>query len=185
MTLFALPAPLQRLAQLTKSTLPELELRLNFAEQVAAITGAGSGIGRELAVILARFGCHLALADINEEQLMQTKDLLVGFDIKVTTTVIDVADAMSMYGWAEEVMSEHPAVKECGAIGIPSDSRGEDPKLFVVKKGEVTEQELLDYGKKQLTGYKRPRHIQFVGDLPKSNIGKILRKELRKMEGLE
>ena len=85
----------------------------------------------------------------------------------------------------EEVMSEHPAVKECGAIGIPSDSRGEDPKLFVVKKGEVTEQELLDYGKKQLTGYKRPRHIQFVGDLPKSNIGKILRKELRKMEGLE
>ena len=110
MTLFALPAPLQRLAQLTKSTLPEPELRLYFAEQVAAITGAGSGIGRELAVILARFGCHLALADINEEQLMQTKDLLVGFDIKVTTTVIDVADAKSMYGWAEEVMSEQGKV---------------------------------------------------------------------------
>ena len=85
----------------------------------------------------------------------------------------------------EEVMSEHPAVKECGAIGIPNDERGEDPKIFVVKKGNVTEQELLDYGKKQLTGYKRPRHVQFVDELPKSNVGKILRKELRKMEGLE
>ncbi|WP_218690181.1 AMP-binding protein [Psychrobacter sp. BF1] len=85
----------------------------------------------------------------------------------------------------EEVMSEHPGVLECGAIGIPNDQRGEDPKLFVVKKGEVTEQELIDFGKKQLTGYKRPRHIQFVTELPKSNVGKILRKELRKMEGLE
>jgi len=85
----------------------------------------------------------------------------------------------------EEAMSEHPAVVECGAIGIPNDDRGEEPKLFVVKKGDVTEQELLDYGKKQLTGYKRPRHIQFVDELPKSNVGKILRKELRKMEGLE
>ena len=85
----------------------------------------------------------------------------------------------------EEAMSEHPAVVECGAIGIPNDDRGEEPKLFVVKKGNVTEQELLDYGKKQLTGYKRPRHIQFVDELPKSNVGKILRKELRKMEGLE
>ena len=85
----------------------------------------------------------------------------------------------------EEVMSEHPGVLECGAIGIPNDERGEDPKLFVVKKGEVTEQELIDFGKKQLTGYKRPRHIQFVDELPKSNVGKILRKELRKMEGLE
>lgn len=85
----------------------------------------------------------------------------------------------------EEVMSEHPGVVECGAIGIPNDQRGEEPKLFVVKKGDVTEQELLDFGKKQLTGYKRPRHIQFVDELPKSNVGKILRKELRKMEGLE
>lgn len=85
----------------------------------------------------------------------------------------------------EEVMSDHPAVKECGAIGVPSDNRGEDPKLFVVKKGEVTEQELIDFGKKNLTGYKRPRHVQFVDELPKSNVGKILRKELRKMEGLE
>ena len=57
---------------------------------------------------------------------------------------------------------------------------------MVKKPGvNVTEQELLDFGKKQLTGYKRPRIVQFVEDLPKSNVGKILRKELRKMEGLE
>ena len=85
----------------------------------------------------------------------------------------------------EEAMSEHPAVVECGAIGIPNENSGEEPKLFVVKKGDVTEQELLDFGKKQLTGYKRPRSIQFVDELPKSNVGKILRKELRKIEGLE
>ncbi|WP_296402651.1 AMP-binding protein [Psychrobacter sp.] len=87
----------------------------------------------------------------------------------------------------EEAMAQHPAILEVGAIGIPSDSRGEDPKIFVVKKlgAKVTEQELLDFGKKQLTGYKRPRIVEFVDELPKSNVGKILRKELRKREGLE
>ena len=54
-----------------------------------------------------------------------------------------------------------------------------------MKKGEVSEKELLDFGKKQLTGYKRPRQVKFVDELPKSNVGKILRKEVRKMEGLE
>ncbi|MUG32694.1 AMP-binding protein [Psychrobacter sanguinis] len=87
----------------------------------------------------------------------------------------------------EEAMAQHPAVLEVGAIGIPNDERGEDPKIFVVKKkgASVTEKELLDFGRKQLTGYKRPRHVQFVDELPKSNVGKILRKELRKIEGLE
>ena len=85
----------------------------------------------------------------------------------------------------EEAMTEHPNVLECAAIGVPSEERGEEPKIYVVKKGEVTEQELLDFGKKQLTGYKRPRQVKFVDELPKSNVGKILRKEVRKMEGLE
>lgn len=85
----------------------------------------------------------------------------------------------------EAVMSQHPAVLECGAIGVPHAMRGEDPKLFVVTKDFVTEKELMDYAKTQLTGYKRPRHIAFVDELPKSTVGKILRKELRKLEGLE
>ncbi|GAF56828.1 LOW QUALITY PROTEIN: long-chain-fatty-acid-CoA ligase [Psychrobacter sp. JCM 18901] len=85
----------------------------------------------------------------------------------------------------EEAMSEHPAVVECGAIGVPNDDRGEEPKLFVVKKRATLKKSYWNMAKKQLTGYKRPRHIQFVDELPKSNVGKILRKELRKMEGLE
>lgn len=70
-----------------------------------------------------------------------------------------------------------------GVIGIPSDKTGEQPKAFVVRKDKsLTEKELLDYAKTVLTGYKRPRKVEFVDELPKSNVGKILRKELRKLE---
>lgn len=85
----------------------------------------------------------------------------------------------------EAVISQHPAVLECGVIGIPHEMRGEDPKAFVVKKGFVTELEIMEFAKTKLTGYKRPRHVEFVDELPKSNVGKILRKELRKLEGLD
>ena len=64
-----------------------------------------------------------------------------------------------------------------------SDKSGEIPKAFVVRKDpSLTEKELLDYAKTALTGYKRPRQVAFVDELPKSNVGKILRKELRKLE---
>lgn len=83
----------------------------------------------------------------------------------------------------EEVLAHHPKVLEVGVIGIPSDKTGEEPKAYVVKKDQsLTEKELLDFAKKELTGYKRPRSVEFVDELPKSNVGKILRKELRKME---
>lgn len=84
----------------------------------------------------------------------------------------------------EEVMLQHPAVMECAVIGIPSKERGEDPKMYVVKAMEVDAEELLQYGKQHLIGYKRPRHVQFLDELPKTEVGKILRKELKKMEGL-
>lgn len=85
----------------------------------------------------------------------------------------------------EEVINQHPDVAECAAIGIPSEIRGEEPKIFVVRKNnKVTAEQLLYFGKQNLTGYKRPRSVAFVNELPKSNVGKILRKELRKMEGL-
>lgn len=83
----------------------------------------------------------------------------------------------------EEALAAHPKVLEVGVIGIPSDKMGEQPKAFVVRKdNSLTEKELLDYSKTVLTGYKRPRSIEFVDELPKSNVGKILRKDLRKME---
>lgn len=80
----------------------------------------------------------------------------------------------------EDVVSHHPGVLEVAAVGVPDDKSGEAPKLFVVRKDEsLTEQALLDYCKEQLTGYKRPRHVEFREELPKTNVGKILRRELK------
>ena len=80
----------------------------------------------------------------------------------------------------EEVVAQHPGVLEVAAIGVPDEHSGEVPKLFVVKKDpDLTAETLLDYCKQNLTGYKRPKFIEFRADLPKTNVGKILRKELR------
>ncbi len=80
----------------------------------------------------------------------------------------------------EEVVASHDKVLEVGAIGIPSKSCGEVVKIFVVKKDDsLTEQELIAFCKENLTGYKVPKAVVFMKELPKSNVGKILRKELR------
>lgn len=81
-----------------------------YRDHVAAVTGAGSGMGRELAIHLAKMGCHVALSDINAEQLTQTKALLVGYDVQVTTTVVDVSDNEAVEAWASDVMTEHGKV---------------------------------------------------------------------------
>ena len=86
------------------------DIALYYQNHVAAITGAGSGMGRELALHLAKMGCHVALSDINAEQLAQTKEMLVGYDIQVTTTVLDVSDNDAMQAWADSVMSDHGKV---------------------------------------------------------------------------
>ncbi|MDV2470387.1 AMP-binding protein [Acinetobacter chinensis] len=81
----------------------------------------------------------------------------------------------------EEVIAKHPKVLEVAAIGVPDEKSGEVPKLFVVKKDpSLTTEEVLEYAKENLTGYKRPRYVEFIDELPKSNVGKILRKDLRK-----
>jgi len=83
----------------------------------------------------------------------------------------------------ENVVASHPKVLEVGAIGVPHNKSGEAVKLFVVKKDDsLTEKELQDYCHEEMTGYKCPKFIQFVDDLPKSNVGKVLRKDLRKLE---
>ncbi|MCF8172242.1 MAG: long-chain-fatty-acid--CoA ligase [Candidatus Methylopumilus sp.] len=80
----------------------------------------------------------------------------------------------------EEVITLLPGVLECAAIGVPDEHTGEAVKLFVVKKdATLTEQQILAYCKEQLTNYKRPKQIVFKTELPKSNVGKILRRELR------
>lgn len=80
----------------------------------------------------------------------------------------------------EDVIASHPGVLEVAAIGVPDEHSGEAVKLFVVKKDPaLTEKMLLDYGASQLTGYKRPKHVEFRKELPKTNVGKILRRALR------
>lgn len=83
----------------------------------------------------------------------------------------------------EEVVNSHPGVAESAAIGVPSEKSGEAVKLFVVRRDNVlTLDELTSYCRENLTAYKVPREIVFVDDLPKSNVGKILRRELREQE---
>ena len=80
----------------------------------------------------------------------------------------------------EEVVAAHPGVLECAAIGVPDANSGEAVMLFVVKKDPALTKEALDaYCHRELTGYKRPKYIEFRAELPKSNVGKILRRELR------
>ena len=80
----------------------------------------------------------------------------------------------------EEVIARLPGVLECAVIGVPDEHTGEAVKLFVVKKdASLTEEQIVAYCKEQLTNYKRPKQIVFKTELPKSNVGKILRRELR------
>jgi long-chain acyl-CoA synthetase len=80
----------------------------------------------------------------------------------------------------EDVVASHPGVLEVAAVGVPSETSGEQVKIFVVKKDpKLTEEDLMEFCKENLTGYKVPKLIEFRDELPKSNVGKILRRELR------
>jgi long-chain acyl-CoA synthetase len=80
----------------------------------------------------------------------------------------------------EGVVAAHPGVLECACIGVPDANSGEAVKLFVVRKdASLTVDELMGYCKEQFTAYKKPKYIEFRDELPKTNVGKILRRELR------
>lgn len=80
----------------------------------------------------------------------------------------------------EAVVAMHPGVMECAVIGVPDSGTGEAVKLFVVRRDpELTAEDLMAYCQEELTAYKRPKFIEFRDELPKTNVGKILRRELR------
>lgn len=83
----------------------------------------------------------------------------------------------------EDVVCTHPKVLECAAIAIKDEKSGEVPKIFVVKKdASLTEEEIIKFCRDNMTNYKVPRYVEFRTDLPKSNVGKILRKDLKEQE---
>ncbi len=80
----------------------------------------------------------------------------------------------------EEAVAMHPGVRDVAAIGVPDDKSGEAVKIFVVRKDpRLTAEELVEHCRQQLTGYKVPRHVEFRDDLPRTNVGKILRRALK------
>src|SRR5690606_32021549 len=80
----------------------------------------------------------------------------------------------------EDAVAQHPGVHEAAAVGIPDPDSGEAVKLFVVKSDpNLTEADVIAHCRENLTGYKVPRFVEFLPELPKSNVGKVLRRELK------
>ena len=129
--------------------------------------------------------------EANKETITEDGWLKTGDYVEVTAddciTIVDrKKDMILVSGFnvfpneIEDWVTRHPSVLECAAIGVPSERTGEAIKLFIVLKDqEIPVEELTAHCKKGLTAYKVPREFSFVEDLPKSNIGKILRRELR------
>lgn len=105
----------------------------SFENQVAAITGAGSGIGRALAYALARQGCHLALSDVNEEGLAQTTAHARSLGVNVTESRVNVADRDAVHAWADQVVLDH------GRVNLIFNNAG------VAQGGTVAGNEYADY----------------------------------------
>ena len=125
-------------------------------------------------------------AAFTADGFMKTGDIGI-MDSKGYTRIIDrKKDMIIVSGFnvfpneLENVISLCPGVVECAAIGVPDEKQGEAIKVFVVKNDPLlSEEDVAKYCHEQLTGYKRPKHIEFRDELPKSNVGKILRRELR------
>jgi long-chain acyl-CoA synthetase len=123
---------------------------------------------------------------IDSEGWLKTGDIAI-IDEEGYVSIVDrIKDMILVSGFnvypneIEDEMVTHPDIVECAAIGIPHEKSGETVKLFVVRSNDsLTEEQVIEYARTRLTGYKVPKVIEFRADLPKSNVGKILRKELR------
>ncbi|MCU0392986.1 MAG: AMP-binding protein [Thermoflexibacter sp.] len=126
------------------------------------------------------------IAEWNGKRWLKTGDIGIAMDGGFFKIVDRKKDMILVSGFnvypneVEDVVATHPKVLEVAAVGVPDDKSTEAVKIFVVKKDEsLTEAELREFCKEQLTGYKQPKHIEFRKDLPKTNVGKILRRALR------
>jgi long-chain acyl-CoA synthetase len=97
-----------------------------------------------------------------------------------------IKDMISVSGFkvfpneVEDVATLHPGIIECAAVGVPSESTGEAVKLVVVTNSpDLDEEAIRDFCREHLTAYKVPKIVEFIDELPKSNVGKVLRRKLR------
>lgn len=125
-------------------------------------------------------------AAFTPDGFMRTGDIAVMQEDGYTRIVDRKKDMILVSGFnvfpneLENVISLCPGVVECAAVGVPDEKQGEAIKVFVVRRDPtLTEDAVMQYCHSQLTGYKRPKHIEFREALPKTNVGKILRRELR------
>jgi long-chain acyl-CoA synthetase len=121
-----------------------------------------------------------------DDGYMRTGDIGIMDDKGYTKIVDRKKDMIIVSGFnvfpneLENVISTCPGVVECAAIGVADAKQGEAIKVFVVKNdSSLTEEQVMSFCRKELTGYKMPKYIEFRDDLPKTNVGKILRRELR------
>ena len=179
---------------------------------MAVITGASRGIGRAVAIALAGEGYDIAAIarSVNSEGMENlgpevekrgAQFFPIGLDISCTLCQKEVvSNILERYGRIDflvnnagvvreprdidEVYFEHPKVEEASTIGLPHPTRGESIKVFIVlKQGQTaTEQEMIDYAATKLAKYKLPTEVEFCKELPKTTVGKVLRKELRAKE---
>ena len=117
---------------------------------------------------------------------MRTGDVGIMDELGYTKIVDRKKDMILVSGFnvfpseLENVISLCDGVLECAVIGVPDDKQGEAIKVFIIKdRPTLSEDDVAKYCSQNLTGYKRPKYIEFRDELPKSNVGKILRRELR------
>jgi len=123
---------------------------------------------------------------LTEEGWLKTGDIGIMDELGYLKIVDRKKDMILVSGFnvfpneLEDVIGKHPKVLEAAAIGIPDEKSGEVVKVFIVKSDKsLNEKEIIEYCRENLTGYKVPKQIEFRKELPKSNVGKILRRELR------
>ena len=135
-------------------------------------------------------GLSLALLAIGikffQEILHVLPSIFEMHETDLVLTILALVDMVLVSGFnvypneIEDVVAQLPGVMECAVVGVPDEKSGEAVKLVIVKKdASLTESQVRDFCKANLTGYKQPRVVEFRTELPKTPVGKILRRELR------